>query len=107
MNNRLNKDTLLEELAVWNGWLKRRVKLIACGGTALTLLGVKPSTKDVDLIVPEQKEYDYLVKILKDLGYKEISGSGLSRDGVFIFGVRALTLKIVFRFVRPSIRRSI
>jgi hypothetical protein len=41
MEYRLNKEKLLEELAVWNGLLKRRVRLIACGGTALTLLGIK------------------------------------------------------------------
>jgi len=85
MEYRLNKERLLEELAVWNGLLKRRVRLIACGGTALTLLGIKPSTKDVDLIVPEPREHDYLTKLLKDLGYKPVTGAGLSRDGIFIF----------------------
>lgn len=85
MEYRLNKDKLLEELAIWNGLLKRRVRLIACGGTALTLLGIKPSTKDVDLIIPEISEYDYLTKLLKDLGYKPVTGVGLSRDGIFIF----------------------
>lgn len=85
MEYRLSKEKLLEELSVWNGFLKRRVRLIACGGTALTLLGIKASTKDVDLIVPEVKEYDYLVKLLKDLGFKPVTGAGLSRDGIFIF----------------------
>ncbi len=85
MEYRLNKDKLLEELTIWNGLLKRRVRLIACGGTALTLLGIKPSTKDVDLIIPEISEYDYLTKLLKDLGYKLVTGIGLSRDGIFIF----------------------
>jgi len=85
MEYRLNKEKLLEELTVWNGMLKRRVRLIACGGTALTLLGIKPSTKDIDLIVPEPREHDYLTKLLKDLGYKPVTGAGLSRDGIFIF----------------------
>lgn len=85
MEYRLDKEKLLQELAVWNGLLKRRVRLIACGGTALTLLGIKPSTKDVDLIIPEIKEYDYLTRLLKDLGYKAVTGAGVSRDGIFIF----------------------
>ncbi len=85
MEYRLDKEKLLQELSAWNGLIKRSVRLIACGGTALTLLGVKLSTKDVDLIVPEVKEYDYLIRLLKDLGYKPVTGAGLSRDGIFIF----------------------
>jgi hypothetical protein len=59
--------------------------LIACGGTALTLLDVKPSTKDVDLIVPNLNEHEYLVTILKQLGYKSASGWGWKRQDGFIF----------------------
>lgn len=78
MEYRLDKEKLLQELAVWNGLLKRRVCLITCGGTALTLLGIKPSTKDVDLIVPEIKEYDYLTRLLKDPGYKAVTGRSIA-----------------------------
>jgi len=60
----------------WNRFLRRKVQLIACGGTAMTLIGVKPSTKDVDFLVPMAREYAYLTKQLKDLGYKQITGSG-------------------------------
>ncbi len=85
MNNRIDKDTLLEELSGWNSFLKRRVHLIACGGTALTLLGVKPSTKDIDLLVTEIREFDYLTKTLKDLGYHPVTGWGLSRGNGYVF----------------------
>ncbi len=63
MDYRIDKEGLFSELGAWDGFLKKKVHLIACGGTALTLMGVKPSTKDVDLIIPDLKEYDYLVKI--------------------------------------------
>jgi len=53
MNDRANKELLLARLADWDSFLKKRVRLIACGGTALTLLNIKPSTEDIDLIVPE------------------------------------------------------
>jgi len=33
-----------ELISGWDGFLKRKVHLIACGGTALTLLEIKPST---------------------------------------------------------------
>lgn len=66
-------------------FLKRKVHLIACGGTALTLLGLKASTKDIDLVVPNLDEYEYLIGILRQLGYKPASGWGWARGDGFIF----------------------
>lgn len=88
MNYRLGKDQLLEIMGEWNRFLKRSVHLIACGGTAMTLLGVKPSTKDVDFMTPNIKEYNYLIKQLKALGYRQVTGSGWKRDGeIFHFDI--------------------
>ncbi len=81
MEYRLDKNQLLDILAGWNRILKRKIHLIACGGTAMTLLGVKPSTKDVDFMVPEINEYEYLIKQLSALGYKQVTGSGWERSG--------------------------
>ncbi len=89
MEYRIDKDGLLERLIAWNGFLRKKVSLIACGGTALTLLGIKASTKDIDLIVPNIDEHSYLVDILKQLGYKPASGFGWSRDDGFIFDLFA------------------
>lgn len=85
MEYRIDKTGLLDRLGIWNGFLKRKVHLIACGGTALTLLDVKASTKDIDLFVPVTEECRYLIKTLKDLGYKSASGAGWARDDGFIF----------------------
>ena len=38
MDYRINKQTLLDILGQWNGFLRRKIHLIACGGMALTLL---------------------------------------------------------------------
>ncbi|MBW2709010.1 MAG: hypothetical protein JRD04_06960 [Deltaproteobacteria bacterium] len=81
MDYRLNKEWLFDILGEWNRFLKRKVHLIACGGTAMTLLGVKPSTKDVDFMVPKLKEHTYLTKQLKAIGYSRTIGSGWKRDG--------------------------
>lgn len=81
MRYRLDKNRLLDILGEWNHFLKRKVHLIACGGTAMTLIGVKPSTKDVDFMAPEVGEHGYLIKQLKALGYKQVTGSGWKRDG--------------------------
>ncbi|MFA5144542.1 MAG: hypothetical protein WC723_00825 [Candidatus Omnitrophota bacterium] len=85
MEYRIDKQGLLDRIRAWDTFLKRKVHLIACGGTALTLLGVKPSTKDIDLIVPNLDEYEYLVSTLKQLGYKSASGWGWERGDGFIF----------------------
>jgi hypothetical protein len=82
---RIDKQSLLERIRNWNDFLKRRVHLIACGGTAMTLLGVKESTKDIDLMVPKANEHTYLIKTLQQLGYKSASGWGWSRGDGFIF----------------------
>ncbi len=60
MEYRLNKQTLTDLLGQWNAFLRRKVHLVACGGTALTLMDIKPSTKDVDFMVPVETEYRYL-----------------------------------------------
>jgi hypothetical protein len=81
MEYRLNKQKLLDVLVQWNRFLKRKVHLIACGGTAMTLLDVKPSTKDVDFMVPNMAEYNYLIRLLKELDYEPVTASGWRRKG--------------------------
>jgi hypothetical protein len=85
---RIGCDDLLDRLRIWNAHLHRRVHLIACGGTAMTLLGVKDSTKDIDIMVPDTKEHDYLIRKLQDLGYRGVTGYGWSIPGdTFVFDI--------------------
>src|SRR3972149_6719293 len=86
MEYRIDKQALLDVMEQWNRFLKRKVHLIACGGTAMTLLNVKPSTKDIDFMVPKPTEHDYLLTVLKQLGYGQTTQSGWQRQGdPFIF----------------------
>jgi len=85
MEYQIDKQGLLDRISAWDSFLKRKVHLIACGGTALTLLGVKASTKDIDLMVPDVSEHKYLIEILKQLGYKSASGWGWERGDGLIF----------------------
>jgi len=106
MDNRISKQGLLDTLSGWNGFLKKKVHLVACGGTAMTLIGVKASTKDVDFIVSVESEYDYLVKTIKDLGYKPASGYGWAKDNGFIFdlfkGKKVFTTELLDSPLGPS-----
>ncbi len=81
MKYRLTKNDLINSLSAWNKFLKRKVHLIACGGTALTLVGIKDSTKDVDFMVPIEGEYNYLISVIKEIGYYPITGWGWQREG--------------------------
>ncbi|MCF8079820.1 MAG: hypothetical protein K9K88_11115 [Desulfobacterales bacterium] len=44
-------------------------------------MDVKSSTKDCDFIVPAQLEYAYLIRVLKDLDYKQVTGWGWNKNG--------------------------
>jgi len=47
-----DKTALLEFLEVLNEDLTRKITLVAAGGTAMTLLDLKPSTMDIDFTIP-------------------------------------------------------
>lgn len=72
-----------------------KVNMIACGGTALTLLDIKESTKDVDFIIPLPREYHKLYNFLKNIGYIE-RGGGLAHDNDPLFMYQFWTGSNVF-----------
>ena len=47
----------------------------------MTLLNVKASTKDIDFMVPDNREHLYLTKTLSDIGYKMINQNRWKKDG--------------------------
>ncbi len=64
---RITGTELLQTIENWEHLINFKVNLIGCGGTALTLLEIKDSTKDIDFIVPIDKEYVRLMKFLRSL----------------------------------------
>ncbi len=83
---RLTGDDLMLTLYNWDSLMNFNIRLIACGGTAMTLLNIKESTKDIDFVVPVETEYKRLMKFLKTIGYQD-AGGGLrhSDDPNFIY----------------------
>ncbi|HUU40490.1 MAG TPA: hypothetical protein VMW42_06105 [Desulfatiglandales bacterium] len=83
---RITARELIQTIDNWEHLINFRVNLVGCGGTALTLLEIKDSTKDIDFIIPVVKEYERLMKFLRSLGYEE-KGSGLAHpdDPYFLY----------------------
>ncbi len=84
---RIDKNTLLDQISAWNSVVPGKIRLIACGGTAMTLIGAKESTKDIDLMIPEENEYKKLISTLEKIGYKNVTGNGWSKDNEVVFDI--------------------
>lgn len=54
-----NKKTLFDFLEIVGNELKRKITLVAVGGTAMTLLDVKPSTIDVDFTASSEDMQEF------------------------------------------------
>jgi hypothetical protein len=65
---------LMETLDNWDGLMNFSLHMIACGGTAMTLLDMKDSTKDIDFVIPDATKYEKLMKFLHNIGYREKGG---------------------------------
>ena len=67
----IGNDRLIDVLKVIDGELDRKIKLIAVGRTAMTLLGLKTSTVDLDFELIGE-DYDLFQEIVSKLplGYK-------------------------------------
>lgn len=98
---------LLDTIDNWEHLIDFNVHLIGCGGTALTLLEIKESTKDIDIIVPVQKEYERFMIFLQAIGYQE-KGNGLAHpdDPNFLYqfwsGNRVFTTELLDSPLKPG-----
>ena len=54
-----DKNALLEFLEVINESLTKKITLVAAGGTAMTLLDLKPSTIDIDFTIPSSNMLEF------------------------------------------------
>lgn len=62
-----------------NKSLKESINIHIIGGAALLFRGIKPSTKDIDIIVSSEQEFQSLIKSLKELNFKD-TGFGIGYD---------------------------
>ncbi len=62
---KVSKSGLLSVLGTFDKQLRHKILLIAVGGTAMTLLGVKASTKDIDFNIPSRIDYNEFNRLYK------------------------------------------
>ncbi|MGC8571821.1 MAG: DUF6036 family nucleotidyltransferase [Candidatus Micrarchaeia archaeon] len=63
----VSKIKLLSVLDAFDRQLLHKILLIAVGGTAMTLLGIKASTKDIDFNIPNKTDYNEFHKLYKKI----------------------------------------
>ncbi|MFH1276351.1 MAG: DUF6036 family nucleotidyltransferase [Candidatus Woesearchaeota archaeon] len=68
----INANELFELLESISGHIERKISMYALGGTALTILGIKQSTLDIDINIDLESEYKYIKKIFEQIGFKKI-----------------------------------
>ena len=90
---------LFEVLESISKFVEKKVQMYALGGTALTILGIKPSTLDIDVNISSKKQYDYVCEIFEQIGFKKVGSlrwitqEGLAFDlfyGANILGTQLL-----------------
>jgi len=91
----VGSDKLNEIILEFDKHLTREITIVAIGGTALTLLGKKESTKDIDICFLTDEDKERFIELAKMLGYSiesgRIVGHGLIIDaysGGYIFCVQ-------------------
>ena len=63
-------------------FIEKEIKMYALGGTALTILNIKKSTRDVDINIESNAEYQYICKIFDDLGFERKGIRWISQEGL-------------------------
>jgi hypothetical protein len=94
----INAEGLFELIESISKFIEKEIKIYALGGTALTILHIKKSTRDVDINIETNSEYQYICKIFDDLGFERngirwITQEGLAFDmfhGSYILGTDLL-----------------
>jgi hypothetical protein len=70
-------------LTQFDEYMQREISIIAVGGTALTLLGIKQSTKDVDFCFLSENDMKRFIQIAEKISYMA-DGNKLKKDKIVI-----------------------
>lgn len=70
----VSRHQLMDLLEKINEFLDMRIDIFAVGGTALTLLGLKDSTRDIDFNVDSERGRKKMEDLFRAMNFKRISG---------------------------------
>lgn len=73
---RFRAEYIRDELGRIATRLQTDVEAYLIGGGAMSLRGLKDTTKDIDLVVTTEAEYEHLLGALDVMGYKELTDLG-------------------------------
>ena len=74
-----DREYVTKELRRLDGVLSEELSIYLLGGAVMTIAGLKPGTKDVDVIVEDERVHDILVASLEKCGYHLLQPQHLSR----------------------------
>ncbi len=77
MINIVEQDLLFERIGEK---LKRPVNVFAIGGTAMILLGLKSTTKDIDLVTTSTEDRDLLAEALESINFIRFNPAKIYRE---------------------------
>jgi len=63
-------ESLFEEI---DQLIKLNINMYVIGGAVLLYRDMKPATKDIDIVINTKSEFNELVKVLKQMGFKSFS----------------------------------
>ncbi|MBU1198924.1 MAG: nucleotidyltransferase [Nanoarchaeota archaeon] len=78
----INAEELFEFMESISKFIEKEIKMYALGGTALTILNIKKSTKDIDVNIESNTEYEYICKIFSNLGFERNGIRWITQEGL-------------------------
>ena len=78
----INAEELFELIESISKFIEKEIKMYALGGTALTIFHIKKSTRDIDINIESDSEYQYICKIFDDLGFERNGIRWITQEGL-------------------------
>ena len=101
-----NANELFELLNSISKFIEKKIKMYALGGTALTILGIKLSTLDIDINIDSHKDYKYICEIFEKIGFERIGTiRWQTQEGLFFdlfMGSNILGTELLPDFLKKS-----
>jgi hypothetical protein len=80
---RVPREELIDLLEKLNEFAAMHIDIFAVGGTALTLLGLKDSTRDIDFNIDSESGYNEIEKLFGKMGFRKIGPNKWETDRGF------------------------